>query len=135
MTIGPLDQLYLDTTSKEDLLAEINDQRRQVIEARGEWAKADRELQELRKLRDDVAALNALVEKLRGDIKLKSRLICKYKNRLGIRSPNGNKVEILTLIEKGKRDCEIEKMGYSRRTIQRHKREYKEAIEKAAQSI
>jgi uncharacterized protein YjaZ len=119
----PLEQLYLETTSKEDLLAEINDQRRQVIEARGEWSAAERELQELRKKL-------ANYEEMKATIKRHVVTISKYRKRLGISDAGGIKRAVFSFIADGLTNAEIAAKGYKKETIERYRCMYN-AINKA----
>lgn len=128
--ISPLDQLYLDTTSKEDLLAEINDQRRQVIEARGLAAELDREFfkakQEIEKLID---ANRRLLSRINiADLKL-TRIKKKYGEKRETIS-----AKIAQFMMSGLTDKDIIALGYKRGSIT-PVRSRINAIEKAAQSI
>ncbi len=110
----PLEQLYLETTSKEDLLAEINDQRRQVVEARGEWSTAERELQELRKKLADY-------EEMKATIKRHIVTISKYRKQLGISDAGRIKRAVFSFIADGLTNAEIAAKGYKKETIERYR--------------
>lgn len=118
MTIGPLDQLYIDTTSKEDLLAEINDQRRQVIEARGLAADIERRLWAVEKERDALAPLVAECEALRQKLKHARCRGSQFKNQLAKKRPPTKKSLIIALIEQGLRPAAIRDLhGFNYQTI------------------
>ena len=139
MILGPLDQLYLDTTSKEDLLAEINDQRRQVVEARGLAAELERKLWAVEKERDALLAVEAERNELRKKVKNLTDLNSYYRR---LKKPEQRvfiQGELLTLIEKGERRKELLSRGYSIASVDRalwlYRKARKSSEEKAAQSI
>jgi len=130
MTISPLDQLYLDTTSKEDLLAEINDQRRQVVEARGLAAELSRKLLAVDSERSRLVIENDQLKKReKAAINKLHRVRKSHKIK-----PSTITSEITRHILNGLSNQEIEKMGYNLSTI-KNRRGRINAIEKAAQSI
>ena len=114
MSISPLDQLYIDTTSKEDMLAEIHDLRRTLADARGEWSNADRELQELRKVKQ------AYVE-LKESSKAKDQTIFRLRKASGIKK-RVSKREIIDMLESGVSGEDVViKLGVSKSSINRAK--------------
>ncbi len=131
MTISSLEQLYLDTTSKEDLLAEINDQRRQVIDARGLAAELERKLWAVEKERDALIAVkdecNELIIK---NNRLRS-LLSKHRRKYSIKPKTAVGAEIITLMEQGLRNKEIIDKGFNKFTVEN----IRKTIKKAAQSI
>lgn len=127
--LSPLDQLYLETTSKEDLLAEINDQRRQVTEARGIASELQRKLWAVEAERDKLLVENEQMKKRAHAATSRLSRVRKKHNERVISVVS----EIIALIEKGLSNDEIESMGYNRSTI-RVQRSRINAIEKAAQS-
>ena len=122
--ISPLDQLYIDTTSKEDMLAEILDLRKMLTDARGEWSKADRELQELRKV-------SVMIAELQSTVKRQAVAISKYRKRLGDSDAGGIKRAVFSLIAEGLTNQEIIDKGYNKQSVQRYRRLYN-TIKKAA---
>ena len=127
--LSPLDQLYLETTSKEDLLAEINDQRRQVIEARGLAAELERKLWDVEKERIMLATEN---EQLKKREKAAINKLHRVRKKHKIKTVTITS-EITRHILNGLSNQDIEKMGYNMSTI-KNRRGRINAIEKAAQS-
>ena len=132
MTISPLDQLYLETTSKEDLLAEIKDQRRQVVEARGLAAELERKLWAVDKERDALMVKVARIDKLEKEAKLARARFSKLKKKSGIKKEDPKRIKVINLHEMGVKPLEIAMQhninyGYVRNVIAEYK--------KAAQSI
>lgn len=128
--LSPLDQLYLETTSKEDLLAEINDQRRQVVEARGMAAELERKLWDAEKERNSLAIEN---EQLKKREKAAINKLHRVRKKHNIKKTTITS-EITGYILNGLSNQEIERMGYNMSTI-KNRRGRINAIEKAAQSI
>ena len=116
MTIGPLDQLYLETASKEDLLAEINDQRRQVIESRCLASELERKLRESQKELDAANSENkSLSARL---ISANNRLAKMYKKHGKPKNASGAiKNKILNLIICGFENKAIAEKGFNPSTV------------------
>lgn len=128
--LSPLDQLYLDTTSKEDLLAEINDQRRQVIEARGLAAELERELV---RAKQEIEKLSDANRRLRSRINIADLKLTRIKKKYGEKRETIS-AKIAQFMMSGLSDKEIINLGYKRGSIT-PVRSRINAIEKAAQSI
>jgi hypothetical protein len=126
--LSPLDQLYLETTSKEDLLAEINDQRRQVIEARGLAAEIERKLWTVEKERD---ALIPLVDKCEAlDNSLRScRVSLSIMKRHSAKARGKTmKSQVIEMIERGLTPVEMKNIhGIRYRTAFKYWQEYNQA--------
>lgn len=129
--LSPLDQLYLDTTSKEDLLAEINDQRRQVVEARGLAADLERKLWDVEKNRDALLSVKDECNELNTKNKQLRSLLSKHRRKYNIRPKTAVGAEIMTLMEQGLRNKEIVDKGFNKFTVEN----IRKTIKKAAQSI
>ena len=129
--LSPLDQLYLDTTSKEDLLAEINDQRRQVIEARGLAAEFERKLWCIEKERDALLSVKDECNELNTKNKQIRSLLSKHRRKYNIRPKTAVGAEIMTLMEQGLRNKEIVDKGFNKFTVEN----IRKTIKKAALSI
>lgn len=137
--LSPLDQLYLDTTSKEDLLAEINDQRRQVIEARGLAAELERKLWDAEKERDALIPLIAKCESLDKSLRSCRASLSFMKKQTAQARGKTIKSQVIEMIENGMKPVEIKNiLGIRYGTAFKTWQEYQQAIsaqEKAAQSI
>ena len=129
--LSPLDQLYLDTTSKEDLLAEINDQRRQVIDARGLAAELERKLWAVEKGRDALIAVKDECNELIIKNKRLRSLLSKHRRKYNIQPKTAVGAEIMTLMEQGLRNKEIVDKGFNKFTVEN----IRKTIKKAALSI
>jgi len=114
--LSPLDLLYLETTSKEDLLAEINDQRRQVIEARGLAADIEHRLWASEKEREALTAENITIVKRLNSAN--NRLAKMYKQH-GKPKAAGDmiKIKIAELIESGMDNEQIINKGFNPSTV------------------
>jgi len=67
---------------------------------------------------NDVSKLRQEIERLNGLLKKSERECCRLRLKLGIKRRNPKaKQDILKLIESGLKNCEIEKIGYSKSTI------------------
>lgn len=128
--LSPLDQLYLDTTSKEDLLAEINDQRRQVIDARGLAAELERKLWNAEKERDALLSVEEECSKLVIKNKQLRSLLSKHRRKYNIKPKTAVGAEIMTLMEQGLSNKEIVAKGFNKFTVEN----IRKTIKKAAQS-
>lgn len=137
--ISPLDQLYLDTTSKEDLLAEITDQRRQVIEARGLAAELERKLWDVEKERDALTPLIAKCESLEKSIRSYRSSLSLMKRQTAKARGKTIKSQVIEMIEQGLTPVEMKNIhGIRYRTAFKYWQQYNQAVsgkEKAAQSI
>lgn len=132
--LSPLDQLYLETTSKEDLLAEINDQRRQVIEARGLAAELERKLLETEKERDVATDENKIL--LTRLTSANNRLAKMYKKHGKPQTAGGlMKSKIAQLIGSGLDNAAISGTGFNPSTVRAVRSRLGITKEKAAQSI
>lgn len=126
--LKPLEQLYIDTTSKEDLLAEINDQRRQVIEARGLAAELERKLWAAEKERDLLLERTARLQKLESEVKVARTMLSTMRKKAGKSKPRSNKAKIIDLHESGMRPADIrDNTGWSYHYIRKVVKEYKRA--------
>lgn len=127
--ISPLDQLYLETTSKEDLLAEINDQRRQVIEARGVASELQRNLWAVESERDLLLVKTARLQKLESDIKHVRTMLSTLRKKAGKVKLRSNKSAIIGMHESGLKPAAIrDKTGWSYDYIRKVVKEYKKAL-------
>lgn len=116
MTISQLEQLYLETTSKEDLLAEINDQRRQVVEARGLAIEIERRLWAVEKERDSLASENGTIKKrLNAANNRLAKMYRQYGKPVAAKDMIKNK--IAQLIEIGMDNEQISKKGFNPSTV------------------
>ncbi len=120
MKISPLEQLYLETTSKEDLLAEINDQRRQVIEARGVAAEMERRLLAAEKALSEQLKLVDQAQKtcrqLGEQVAQRDRVIERMRKKY---NDSGLKIKpaVIALLDAGLSNKEIEAKGFNPATI------------------
>jgi len=128
MTISPLDQLYLETTSKEDLLTEINDQRRQVVEARGLAAEIERQLRTVQKERDGLLPLVSKCEKLDKSLRSCRASLSFMKKKTAKARGKTIKSKVIELIEQGLKPAEMRDLhGIAYRTAYATWREYHKA--------
>lgn len=111
--LSPLEQLYLETTSKEDLLAEIKDQQRIADEAKALATELNR------LLFNEQAEVQRLTE---SNKRLTSRINSADMKLMKLRKKHGEKREtisskIASLIINGLTDSEIIALGYKRGSI------------------
>lgn len=125
--LSPLDQLYLETTSKEDLLAEINDQRRQVVEARGIASELQRKLWAVEAERDSLIGVKEECAELRKKVKKLTEMNSYYRR---LKKPQQRvfiQGQLLSLIEQGLKRKELLANGYSEPSVDRALRLYRDA--------
>lgn len=80
-------------------------------------------------LKKEIERLKKEVSSLSDALQLSKRECCRLRIKLGIRKRNLKaKAEIFSLMDKGLRNCEIQKMGYSKSTV----KACRAAIKKAA---
>lgn len=126
--ISPLEQLYLETTSKEDLLAEIKDQRRQVIEARAVATELDRKLYEAEKERNLLLVKAERLAKLESEIKVARTMLSTLRKKAGKVKPRSNKATIIDMHESGLGPARIrDETGWSYDYIRKVVKEYRKA--------
>lgn len=126
--LSPLDQLYLETTSKEDLLAEINDQRRQVIEARSLASELERKLRDAEKERDALLSVKEECSKLVIKNKQLRSLLSKHRRKYNIKPKTAVGAEIMTLMEQGLSNKEIVAKGFNKFTVENIRKTIKKAL-------
>jgi len=128
--VSPLDQLYLDTTSKEDLLAEINDQRQQVIEACGIASELQRKLWAVEAERCVLLEKAERLKKLESEIKIARTMLSTMRKKAGNSKPRSNKASIIDMHEDGLKPAAIrDKTGWSYDYIRKVVKEYKKAAQ------
>lgn len=111
--LSPLEQLYLETTSKEDLLAEIKDQQRIANEAKAKWSKVDGLLRQLTKEHQPLMIENA---KLKLSLNATRNQLHRLRKKYG-ENKDSVTSQIIGLIEQGLSNDEITEMGFNRSTV------------------
>lgn len=127
--LPPLEQLYLETTSKEDLLAEINDQRRQVVEARGLASELQRKLWSVEAERDLLVSTKVECAELRKKVKKLTEMNSYYRRLKRPHQRVSIQNQIFTLVEEGLKRKELLAKGYSEPSVDRALWLYRKAQE------
>lgn len=111
--LSPLEQLYLETTSKEDLLAEIKDQHRQASDVKEKWSYVDRLLRQLTKEHHALMIENA---KLKISLKAATNKLHRLRKKYDEKTVSVT-AQIIELIEQGLSNEEIASKGFNKSTI------------------
>lgn len=111
--LSPLEQLYLETTSKEDLLAEIKDQQRQASDAKEKWSQVDILLRQLTKDHQSLMIENS---KLNLSLSAARNQLHRLRKKHNERAVSVT-AQIIDLIEQGLSNDEISEKGFNRSTI------------------
>ena len=92
-----------------------------------EYLQWKRDAAELAALRVEVVALRDSLTAAKRTIRRQQALLSNYRRRYNIEPRSQVRVDILTLIEQGLRNCEIVAKGFNKVTVEKCRRAYRDA--------